>query len=417
MEEVKNLQYLLRDMNIIRKKYDEIEKNKDDFNVFSVLRKDSDEVYLHSRFLSALLDPNGPHKLGTLILNRFIDGVESKFKYDDNTLEVYPNNLNRCEYKNIDICFIDRTRKNAVIIENKIYHTDTNHVDKGQLENYYGRLINEDGIPENGIEVYYLTLDGHDQSDDSVSLSGKYPELKDKVKCISYSVEILGWLREIVKEAYNSPSLRESIIQYIKLIEKMTNNDTSIDERKEIAKVIGANEDNLLSAKLLIDNFDHVKWHTVYDFYSELVCELESKGFEVVSLFEDNDITNLIHGGPIKRKVDLVYVVKKDNFPVWIRADYDEWLYFGICTNDEKFKVPKELMPKIKKFTDDNSEFENDEGWPSWKFLGDNDNEKIYLSDFSSEGTFKLISPEYRQTMIKRLVKEIECFIKKVQKY
>lgn len=74
-------------------------------------------------------------------------------------------------------------------------------------------------------------------------------------------------------------------------------------------------------------------------------------------------------------------------------------------------------MPKIKKFTDDNSEFENDEGWPSWKFLGDNDNEKIYLSDFSSEGTFKLISPEYRQTMIKRLVKEIECFIKKVQKY
>ena len=106
MEEVKNLQYLLRDMNIIRKKYDEIEKNKDDFNVFSVLRKDSDEVYLHSRFLSALLDPNGPHKLGALILNSFLDGVESEFEYDDNTLEVYPNNLNRCEYKNIDICFI-----------------------------------------------------------------------------------------------------------------------------------------------------------------------------------------------------------------------------------------------------------------------------------------------------------------------
>lgn len=151
------------------------------------------------------------------------------------------------------------------MVENKIYHEDTNHEDKGQLENYYGRLIEEDKIPEDGIEVYYLTLDGHEPSEDSVKLSGKYPKLQDKVKCISYSVEILEWLRTIVKECYNKPSLRESIIQYIKIVENMTNNDISIDERKEITSLIGMNEDNLLSAKLLIDNFNHVNGiqHTI----------------------------------------------------------------------------------------------------------------------------------------------------------
>lgn len=314
MEDIKNIKYLLRDINIVRKKYEEREKNEDNFNMFTILRKESDEVYLHSRFLSALLDPNGPHKLGKLFLNSFLNRIGSDFDYDEKSLEVYPNNQNRSEYKEIDICFIDRVAKNAVMIENKIYHEDTNHEDKGQLENYYGRLIEEDKIPEDRIEVYYLTLDGHEPSEDSVKLSGKYPELQDKVKCISYSVEILEWLRSIVKECYNKPSLRESIIQYIKIVEYMTKNDISIDERKEITSLIGMNEDNLMSAKLLIDNFNHVKWHTIYDFYIELETELQYRGFEILHKPEEKDITNLVHGGPKKRKVDLELTARKKTY-------------------------------------------------------------------------------------------------------
>ena len=143
MENIKNIKYLLRDINIVRKKFEEREKNEDNFNMFTILRKESDEVYLHSRFLSALLDPNGPHRLGTIFLNSFLDRIESDFEYDEKSLEVYPNNLNRSEYKEIDICFIDRIGKRAVMVENKIYHKDSNHEDKGQLENYYGKLIEE----------------------------------------------------------------------------------------------------------------------------------------------------------------------------------------------------------------------------------------------------------------------------------
>ena len=66
-------------------------------------------------------------------------------------------------------------------------------------------MIEEDKIPEDGIEVYYLTLDGHEPSEDSVKLSGKYPTLQDKVKCISYSVEILDWLRDLFQNVIINP--------------------------------------------------------------------------------------------------------------------------------------------------------------------------------------------------------------------
>lgn len=418
MEEIKNIKYLLRDINIVRKKFEEREKNEDNFNMFAILRKESDEVYLHSRFLSALLDPSGPHRLGTVFLDSFIKKLESKFKYDGKSLEVYPNNLNRSEYKEIDICFIDRVTKKAVMVENKIYHEDTNHEDKGQLENYYGRLIEEDKIPEDGIEVYYLTLDGHEPSEDSVKLSGKYPKLQDKVKCISYSVEILEWLQDIVKECYNKPSLRESIIQYIKIVENMTNNNTSEDEIKEITNHIGMNEDNLMSAKLLIDNFIHIKWHTIYDFYIELETDLQYRGFEILHRPEEKDITNLVYGGPIKRKVDLELTVKKGNVPVWISAEFTDWLYWGVCNDKEgEIKVSKEISSKIRSFIADNKAFTQENIWLCWKNFGDNDEERICLSDFSEEGTFRLISPQYRKMVIQRLVNEVEAFINEVLKY
>lgn len=413
MNDIKNIKYLLRDINIVRKKFEEREKNEDNFNMFTILRKESDEVYLHSRFLSALLDPNGPHRLGTIFLNSFLDRIESDFEYDEKSLEVYPNNLNRSEYKEIDICFIDRIGKRAVMVENKIYHKDSNHEDKGQLENYYGKLIEEDKIPEDGIEVYYLTLDGHEPSEDSVKLSGKYPTLQDKVKCISYSVEILDWLRDLVKECYNKPSLRESVIQYIKLIESMTNNDLSLEEIKELSNLIGQNEDNIQSTKVLLDNFIHIKWHTIHDFWQELILELINRDFKIQYQVENEEIDNLVHGNQKTRRIDLEVQIKFKNVPVWIRNEYDEWLFWGVYT-DEENKLSKSLISKLNKLKSGYSVYESDENWLCYKFFGDCEQEKICFSDFSCEGTFNLISGKYRKEIIIKLSNQIEEFINKL---
>lgn len=415
MNNIKNLNYLLRDINVLRKKYEERKKNEDNFNLFTILKKDSDEVYLHSRFLSSILDPAGPHGLGTIVLNSFLYRIESNFVYDEKSIEVYPNNHNRSEYKKIDISFIDRITKKAVIIENKIYHEDSNHEDKGQLENYYERLIEEDKIPEDGIEVYYLTLDGHEPSEDSVSLSNKFPKLKEKVKCISYSIEILDWLRVVVKECYNKPSLRESIIQYIKLIENMTNNETCMEEIKEILEVIGCSEDNLMSAKLLIDNRKHIQWDTVSDFWSELTEQFVANGFKIQTSIQNEDIDLLIHGGPRQKKVDMVLIVIKGKFPVWIEADYDDWLYWGLYHDkNEEVKIPRNIISKIQTLKLEGFEYEKE--WLCWKYFGINDSERICLSDFDQEGTFRLISPQYRKEVIKRIVIEIEDFMDKMMK-
>lgn len=418
MVEIKNIKYLLRDINIVRKKFEEREKSEDNFNMFTILRKESDEVYLHSRFLSALLDPNGPHRLGTIFLNSFLDRIESNFEYDEKSLEVYPNNQNRSEYKEIDICFIDRVAKKAVMVENKIYHVDTNHEDKGQLENYYGRLIEEDKISEDGIEVYYLTLDGHEPSEDSVKLSGKFPKLQDKVKCISYSVEILEWLRTIVKECYNKPSLRESIIQYIKIVEDMTNNDASIEEIKEIAHLIGMNEDNFLSTKFIIDNIDNVKCHIVIEFCKELEHELLEKGFKIVIRPKEDDLKNLIKGNQRTRRVKTKFIIEKEKYPIWINAGYDEWVHIGVFNDeDEKIKVSRSYQQKLKHYLSENDDYVKEGSWECWKVFCEDDNERICLSDFKYEGTFRLISPQYRKMMIQRLVNEVEKFINEVLKY
>lgn len=413
MEDIKNIKYLLRDINIVRKKIEERAKDEEKFNIFTILRKESDEVYLHSRFLSALLDPNGPHRLGTFILDSLLHIVGSKFKYNENTLKVYPNNKKRSEYKKIDICFIDRATRQAVIIENKIRHIDTNHEDKGQLENYYEKLIEEDKIPKDRIEVYYLTLDGHEPSEDSVNLSGKFPELKKKVKCISYSVEILYWLREVAKESYDWPALRETIIQYTKLIKEMTGNNLNEIEIKEIEKIIGLDEDNLLGTKLLIDNFIHVRWYTIQDFWNELTTELSNRNFTILKSIKEDEIDDLVHKG---NKVYLEIVIMNNDVPLWIKNEYNGWLFWGVY-NDEENKRPKSLIEKIDKLISKYSEFESDEYWPCFKYFGETEQEMIKFSDFSCEGTFKLISGKYRKEMIIKLTNQIEDFIKKLQEY
>mgnify|MGYP001082470051 CR=1 FL=1 len=72
MENIKSLEYLLREINIVRKKYEEREANEDNFNLFTILRKKTDECYLHSRFISSLLDSRGPHKLSSTFFSKLL---------------------------------------------------------------------------------------------------------------------------------------------------------------------------------------------------------------------------------------------------------------------------------------------------------------------------------------------------------
>lgn len=61
-------QHFFDHLKLLRDKYTE----KPQYNLFSVLRSESDEVRLYSRFLADILNPKGSHNHGKVFLSDFL---------------------------------------------------------------------------------------------------------------------------------------------------------------------------------------------------------------------------------------------------------------------------------------------------------------------------------------------------------
>lgn len=409
---MENLKYLLKEINILNQRIKAREEYEDSFNLFEILHKRTEEVELHSRFISVLLDPKGSHKMKDSFVQLFVSKLNLPFEYNLTTLEVRPNERNRGEYKEIDILLIDRQQKSAVIIENKINAKDSNHEHDGQIERYYG-LIHDEEIPEDSISVLYLSIDRDGPSDDSVNKSKRFPHLKDKVISIHYGVEILEWLRDCVKECYAKPFLRESIIQYIKLVEQMTNNNTTEEDIKILMQVVGTTNDNLMSAKRLIDNSKHLHWWAVFEFWKHLSEKLVALGFKIRQRIENDVIDDLIHGSAIKRnKADFnLKLTTPDNIDFTINADHDNFLCVGVTDSD--VAPGCNSMPEV--FYQENKNrlnLEQCDNWPFYKFIEFNSPDGLKLADFSNELTFRLVSKDHREEIVNAIIKQTQEMLK-----
>lgn len=186
---------------------------REPFNVFSVLRSGSDEVNLHSRFLAALLAyrkaPDAPRE-------NLEDFLKSVVKYNDFNLS---SAMIERERDNIDI-LVSNSAKQAVVIENKIWAGDQPR----QLQRYRESL-KERGFRDENIRLVYLTPHGRAPSKDSKG------DLN--VARISYANTLLPWLERCQKRAYEEPSLREAIDQYLRLVRKLTGTDQEESHVKE----------------------------------------------------------------------------------------------------------------------------------------------------------------------------------------
>ena len=413
-----NINILLQQLSLIKMKYDKIEESEEKFNIFSVLHKEHDERRLHSRFISVMLSPKGSHQMGDDFLNLFLDTLKRNETLKINSecfanAEVYPTEANKTENNNIDILIIDRNSKNAVIIENKIYAGDSNSQDSGQLERYYSHILINERIPEDNISVLYLSLDGHEPSEKSIG--NKYPKLKEKYRCISYKSEIKQWLDLVIMKTVSKPFLRESISQYLKLIKKMTN-DISVEERLEIMRQIAISKENMQGAKLLVENFKHVKWHTVHSFWTELEHSLIHKGYTVTDRPKPKDIEYITHYDNYKKgftsKKHGIYFTVLDGLDIYIWHTWDKYLYYGIAKS--KIDLSIESDTKIKKIIEEDNNYQCSDRSHIWKEFDLPNEEKIWLADFSYEGTFNLIDDKYRELIIKKIIQEIDKFISKV---
>ncbi len=189
----------------------------DPFNVFSVLRRESDEVNLHSRFLAALFDHRKSRDAPRENLKDFLENVvECQFEHDSAEVDR--------ERDGIDILIVNKA-KQAVAIENKIDAGDQ----PGQLQRYHDKL-EKNGYNE--IHMLYLTLHGHDPSEESRGALSI-----DKIINISYKSDLRPWLERCQERACDEPPLRESVAQYLHLIQKMTGTDQGEAYMSELKKL------------------------------------------------------------------------------------------------------------------------------------------------------------------------------------
>ncbi|MGL5189797.1 MAG: PD-(D/E)XK nuclease family protein, partial [Cetobacterium sp.] len=104
-------------LDLIKRKYDILDSFTDDFNIFSILRNERDEVNLHSKFIGELFKNRN---FGDVFLKMFLDSVEINIneKFDKDIYLEYETPKNG----RIDILLkiSSQNFKKAIIIENKI---------------------------------------------------------------------------------------------------------------------------------------------------------------------------------------------------------------------------------------------------------------------------------------------------------
>lgn len=195
------------------------------FNLFHIFGVGHYEVSTHSALLANLLDPHGSHGQGPVFLNRFVEseailnapGFPVDFHADSALVqcEVSIGSKTKSTGGRLDILITDRNGS-KIAIENKIHAAEQ----ENWVERYLS-FLGDDGC------LIYLTKLGEKPAQAGTE------ELRGKVHCISYAETIKKWLESCRKEAAMIPIVRESLTQYIYLINDLThqNRDTRMNEQ------------------------------------------------------------------------------------------------------------------------------------------------------------------------------------------
>lgn len=250
-------------VNEDKQRRDEAFRRGECYNVFNVLGVDNMELS-HSAFIAALLNPDGSHGMQDAFLKAFINTIAhggTKPELGTAHAKVYTEyNIGTTTDTTggrIDILITDRSG-HAIIIENKIWAADQ----PNQLVRYHNFAH----------EMYaksvllYLTLNGDEPSKQSRDIlnaqDGDY-------QCISYRSDIIGWLHQCAQLAFDKPRVRETINQYINLLQQLTNQNT-MEQNKEQLQLL---TENFEQATAVEQSMPDVRKHIFQDIFRKQVEE------------------------------------------------------------------------------------------------------------------------------------------------
>ena len=250
-------------------------KNGDFFNIFSILKMETDEVKTHSAFLAELLNPKGSHGQGNIFIDEFVKNILHINNLDTKNAEVtveYSIGQIAKDYKQggrIDILIRFHKPDFLILIENKIDAGDQPY----QLFRYNSFAIET----KKPYKLLYLTKDGHTPSELSIGEKCK----KQYWDCISYSRNIKNWLTDCLV-LIKSSAVAEMVKQYVNLINKITNQDMESNMEEQLATLMLNNLDETL---IIMDNkaaFDDYIYDEFKDQMNKLAkeckCELKWEG-------------------------------------------------------------------------------------------------------------------------------------------
>jgi hypothetical protein len=402
-----NIDHLLKQIKLINLQYNALYE-KERFNLFSILRNDHDEVHLHSAFITELLNPQGSHGLGEVFLKSFLSELNIPWDSSWKNRDIQVQSERRFfGYGQIDILI--KFPQSIIVIENKIRARDQD----AQLERYYNSAVSL-GCKAEDINFFYLCLERTDPS--PVSLGNL--KLSD-VQCISYSQEIIRWLAQCVREASLAPALRESIVQYSNLINKLTGNTMSQKNRNEVVALL-CSGDNAKTARTILDAWNELRWHVAGKFWRDLEQQLEQlrstyTAYEVLPIEKYTNRGGDESGIGVFARLCYLPNTAGDALVLGIQnaAKSDPkgtelFVGFVIVRNGQVLIGNDDPLRKEWELTGIFPKGQRTDRWLGWKYFS---SRAINLQNFINDDTLALANDQERQVVIQDLLREIKNLI------
>jgi PD-(D/E)XK nuclease superfamily len=334
------------------------------FNLFDILHVGHYEVRTHSPMLAELLSPRGSHGQGAVFLQHFL-AMLNIHDFDAESARVAPE-VSIGSLGRIDIVITDRYGR-RVQIENKIYAG----LQEKQLERYHQY--------DPKANLLYLTLNG-DRPDDGTDTTD-VPNLQ----LVSYRSHIVPWLERCRKEVATAPCVREAITQYIHLIQRLTQQNTSTQMNRELIEAVLKDKETYLAYASLRNEHWNIRKAIIAKLNAQLEPFIRGLGLEPVKTFsgQGERSEGCLFTTPALKAQNVVFGIECEV------SDYrDVFFGFGYIGPD----LNSALKPQIQEHF--NKAFLNPTSspwWPAWSWWDQHRNwddetmSAIFLGEFAQD--------------------------------